>query len=88
MTRTVIPPELADGGYWYVVPVVPDPEEGGRTPGQIPGGWCAWYGEVDGTEYAVVRFADPVQIPTAVNVPVSGVVKGYGKKPFGRIRGR
>ena len=38
------PPEIADGGYWYLLPVVPDPIEGGQTPGVIPGaGWCAWY---------------------------------------------
>ena len=45
------PPEVADGGYWHVVPAVPDTERGGLTPGEIPGdGWCAWYGAVAGID--------------------------------------
>lgn len=81
-------PEAADGGYWYVVPVVPDPEEGGRTPGEIPGaGWCAWYGTVDGEDYAAVRLPEMANVPQAVDIPVSAVIAGAAHKPRGRIGG-
>lgn len=80
-------PEAADGGYWYVVPAVPDPEEGGRTPGEIPGGWCAWYGTVDGEDYAAVRLPERVDVPQAVDIPVSAVIEGRAHKPHGRIGG-
>ena len=81
-------PEAADGGYWYVVPVVPDPELGGRTPGEIPGvGWCAWYGTVDGEEYTAVRLPDRRDVPQAVDIPVSAVIEGWADKPRGRIGG-
>ena len=88
MSVVRLPPEFADRGYWYVVPSVPDPEEGGRTPGDIPSGWCAWYGTVDGVEYAAVRFPDPALIPQAVNIPVGAVLAGETGKPFGRVGGR
>lgn len=81
-------PELADGGYWYVVPSVPDPDEGGRTPGDIPSGWCAWYGTVGGADYAAVRSPDPALIPQAVNTPVGVVLASESGKPFGRVGSR
>ena len=81
-------PELADGGFWYVVPVVPDPELGGRTPGEIPGlGWCAWYGTVEGEGYAAVRLPELVNVPQAVDIPVSTVITSAAHKPRGRIGG-
>ena len=89
------PPELADGGYWYVVEAQPNivdgpegPEERGIGPGDLPPGWCAWYGTVDGVEYAAVRFPAPALIPHAVNIPVGVVLAGETGKPFGRVGGR
>jgi len=76
----VSPPEVADGGYWYAVPVLPDPELGGKTPGDIPGaGWCAWYSG----GYAVVRTPDPVEVSEAVWSVLPGE-----PKLFGRVGGR
>ena len=74
-------PELADGGYWYVVPVVPDPEIGGRTPGEIPGaGWCAWYHPTE--PRCIVRTPELMTIPQAI--PLSADIA----KARGRIGGR
>lgn len=36
------PPLLHDGGYWYVVPVVFDAEDG-YAPDIEVSDWCAWY---------------------------------------------
>jgi len=80
-------PELADGGYWYVVASVPDPLEGGQTPGDIPPGWCAWYGNVDGVDCAVVRMPQQAVIPEGPDVAVSDVLTGWPGKPYGRIEG-
>lgn len=80
-----MPPEHADGGYWYVVEAVPDPVEGGQTPGQIPGvGWCAWYSG----GLVAVRTPDPV-----LGITVAGTVNqvfgsNIGGKPYGRVGGR
>ena len=85
------PPEAADGGWWYVVPTVPDPDYGGHTPGHVPGdGWTATYGQVNGTMYAAVRTPEPVVGMPTVDVPVSAVLEaaGYQAKPYGRINGR
>lgn len=90
-------PESADRGWWYVVKAVPDPLEGGLTPGIIPGsGWCCWYGEVEGVMYAAVRTPAPVVGVETVDVPVSAVIEAAvaagdleeSAKPYGRIRGR
>lgn len=81
-------PELADGGYWYVVDAVPDPEQGGQTPGNIPGdGWCAWY--YNGM--AAVRCPEAVVgLVTADLATVNTILvgAGYSAKPFGRVGGR
>ena len=81
------PPEVFDGGYWYVVPSVPDPVLGGKTPGNIPGvGWCAWY--ADGL--AVVRCPHVVDgVSTADSETVDAVLLAASaeRKPFGRIGG-
>ena len=87
MSLLQAPPELADGGYWYVVPVVPDPELGGQTPGDIPGqGWCAWYS----SGFVAVRCPAPVDgVVTADSATVKSVLDGagYAGKPFGRVGG-
>lgn len=56
-------PEQWDGGYWYVVDAITDPNWGGRrTPGDIPGvGWCAQY---FGSK-VLVRTPDTVSLSTA-----------------------
>ena len=76
-------PELADGGCWYVVEVVPDPVEAGFTPGYIPGnGWCAWYSG----NLVAVRTPEAVSGVPTVDAKVSEVISGV--KPRGRIGGR
>ena len=81
------PPELADGGYWYVVPVVPDPELGGQTPGDVPGqGWCAWYAN----GFAAIRTPEAVSgLTTADPETVDQILTaaGYTGKPFARVGG-
>jgi len=81
------PPEIADGGYWYVVPAVPDPELGGQTPGGIPGaGWCAWYAN----GFAVVRTPKAVNglaTTDAATVDSLLLASGRGYKPRGRVGG-
>jgi len=79
--------DSADSGYWYVVPIVPDPQEGGKTPGKISGeGWCAWYG----LESAVVRCPEAVAGWTqSPNGEVDAVLAeaGYTSRPIGRVGG-
>jgi hypothetical protein len=80
-------PELADGGYWYAVDAVPDPLEGGQTPGDIPGlGWCAWYANGK----AAIRCPNIISgVPAANAVLVDEILTaaGYTAKPYGRIGG-
>jgi len=81
------PPEVFDGGYWYVVPTVTDPETGGQTPGDIPGaGWCAWY--TGGT--AVLRCPESIEgidRATATSVKMAFSSENISHKPFGRVGG-
>jgi len=72
----LMPPEVFDGGYWYVVPVAL--EDGGRTVDVGGAGWCAWYG----TETALVRCPE---ILSGQVSPASDVV--LAEKPYGRIGG-
>lgn len=90
--RAQNPPELADGGYWYVVPIVPDPELGGQTPGDIPGqGWAAFYG----TTKAAIRTPEPIagidsggDAATVIAEAVAaGSLPAGTDKPHGRVRG-
>ena len=79
-----MPPEVADGGYWYVVPVV-EGEMGERTPG-VPDGarWCAWLG----ADEAVVRCPSPEAVESLGGVSEALVEVGVeGGKPYGRIEG-
>lgn len=88
MSMLEVPPELADGGYWYAVGVVPDPDRGGKTPGKIPNvGWCAWYD----ADVAVIRctapftgmsFASPDLITNVLTA------NGFSEKPYSRVGGR
>jgi hypothetical protein len=74
----LMPPQIFDGGYWYVVPVVIS-EDGGLTASTSQGaGWCAWYG----SETALVRC--PVIAPGRV-APANDVV--LAEKPYGRVGG-
>ena len=50
--------QLSDGGYWYTTTVDVDPVEGASPTIQAPS-WCAWYGNINGTRYAVVRTPEP-----------------------------
>ncbi len=79
-------PELADGGYWYVTPVVVDADQG-TSPGEIAGtGWCAWYAN----GLVAVRCPEPVTgIPTADPNTVGEILTaaGYTGKPVGRVGG-
>lgn len=75
-------PEIADGGYWYVVEAVFDPDKGGYTPGDIPGkGWCAWY---SGTTVSI-RTPEPV---TNIKTLSQDASQLFGDaKPYGRVGG-
>lgn len=75
-------PELADGGYWYVLPIVPDPERGGQTPGVVPGLGCT---VVYSGIYAVVRTPEPVLGLPTVDVVISDLITD--PKPYGRVGG-
>ena len=81
------PPELADGGYWYLLPVVPDLIEGGQTPGEVPGsGWCAWYSG----EFVAIRTPEAVVgLTPADQVTVDEVLSAntFVGKPYARIGG-
>ena len=80
------PPEIADGGYWYVVPVVID-AEGGRTPGLVAGqGWCAWYSG----EFVAIRKPEAVVgLTLADQVTVDEILSAntFAGKPYARIGG-
>ena len=81
------PPEMADGGYWYLLTVVTDPDYGALAPGDVPGaGWCAWY---DGG-FVVIRTPAPIDAINNTSNPIDAVLlsAGISKKPFGRIGGK
>ena len=81
------PPEIADGGYWYLLPVVPDPIKGGQTPGVIPGaGWCAWY---DGGFVVIRTLQAMTGLEIADQTTIDAVIAAQGvtSKPYGRIGG-
>jgi hypothetical protein len=81
------PPEIADGGYWYLLPVVPDPIEGGQTPGVIPGaGWCAWYD----SGFVVIRTLEAMTgLEIADQTTIDAVIAANGiiGKPYARLGG-
>ena len=81
------PPEIADGGYWYLLPVVPDPIEGGRTPGDVPGhGWCAWYD----SGFVVIRTLRAItglEISNQTTIDAVIAANGITGKPYARLRG-
>ena len=81
------PPEMADGGYWYLLTVVTDPDDGALAPGDVPGeGWCAWYD----TGFVVIRTPAPIDAINNTSNPIDAVLlsAGISKKPFGRIGGK
>ena len=81
------PPEIADGGYWYLLPVVPDPIEGGRTPGDVPGpGWCAWY---DGGFVVIrtLRAITGLEISNQTTIDAVIAANGISGKPYARLGG-
>ena len=83
------PPEIADGGYWYVLPrdlVNSDPTV-------IPGvRWCAYHGNT----LAAVRTPDAVSginsgggvTAVLAEAVANGSLSVRTGKPFGRIGGR
>ena len=81
------PPEIADGGYWYLLPVVPDPIEGGRTPGDVPGhGWCAWYD----SGFVVIRTLRAItglEISNQTTIDAVIAANGISGKPYARLGG-
>ena len=80
------PPEIADGGYWYVVPTIPDDLQGGKTPDVTFSGWCAWYG----TNETMIRCTEPRPVSYLAVEPPRKVLgqAGHSAKPYGRIGGQ
>ena len=85
-------PELADGGYWYVVEA--DTTDGRSPPESIGDGWCAQYGTVGGTIYAVIRTPVPRTVPpisvTSADVIAAAVLAGslpVAEKFYARVGG-
>lgn len=71
-------PELYDGGYWYVVPLIGSGAGDDPIRPDIPGGaWCAWFSIGDAV--ATVRTPAPVE---------AGSLGLAAVKPHGRIGGR
>lgn len=71
-------PELYDGGYWYVVPVVGTGAGGDpRRPDIQSGRWCAWYADSDSV--ATVRVLEPL---------VNALTAPPVIKPRARVGGR
>ena len=84
------PPELFDGGYWYVIVATVTANEIGLTGFNATPGWCAWYGDVGGTLYAAVRSPVPVDDALAQGPSATAVLLAAGysaDKPFGRVGG-
>ena len=81
------PPEMADGGYWYLLTVVTDPDDGGQTPGDVPGqGWCAWYN--DG--FVVIRTLEAMTgLEIADQTTIDAVIAAnfITGKPYARLGG-
>lgn len=77
-------PEYADGGYWYVVPVVSEPGTGSSVP-DLPSGtpYAQWMN--DGNK-CVVRLLSPIA-GLAVIVPPAELLP-IPRKPRARIEGR
>jgi len=78
------PPEVADGGYWYLLKVT-DPTN--KTPGDLPvPGWCAWYGN----GFVIVRTVVAMAGVKAVEGATTDLVlaaSGVTGKPYGRLGG-
>ena len=54
-------------------------------------GYCAWYGEIDGVVYVVIRTAKPIEgIEAIPNVSVEAVLQVAGQKikPSVKVQGR
>jgi hypothetical protein len=76
------PPELADGGYWYLLAVVYNAETSTYSPGDIPGvGWCAWYLG----DKVVIRAPQAIDGLNTLQGKVSDVLDLV--KPHGRVGG-
>lgn len=80
------PPEIADGGYWYVVPISEEPITGNKSPDLgIQVDFCAWYG----VTHVAIRCTQVVVLPDVDLKTLSTVLveAGYNDKPVGRLRG-
>jgi len=92
MAAALEPPEFFDGGYWYVLPTISDAN--GIRP-DYAGSFCAQYGTVNGTIYAVIRRPDPDE-GIGVVAAISDVIESAhsagsipaAEKPFMRIGAR
>ena len=76
------PPEIADGGYWYVAKTVVDPVLGGNRP-EVPSGlpWFAWYGN----GAVLIRMETAFTVVSAlVSIGSAMADSGLTKKPYAR----
>jgi hypothetical protein len=88
-------PELADRGYWYVVPeeTVEEPAGSGRMvtrPAGIPSWHSGWTATYVGDGTVVVRSPVPLVGVDALDLSSAAklIAAGEATRPFGRIRGR
>jgi hypothetical protein len=78
------PPEIADGGYWYVQAL--DPSFDGQSP-LIPDiSFCAWYGSGVCVVRTVVAMAGVKAVEGATTDSVLAA-SGVTGKPYGRLGG-
>ena len=85
--KLMTPPEISDGGYWYLLPVVPDPIYGGLTPGEVPGqGWCAWY-DSGFVVIRVLKAMTGLKIADQTTIDAVIVANGITGKPYARLGG-
>lgn len=91
-------PELADGGYWYVLPAATDTRGNLRPPTDVPVQWCGVYGQISGVWYVLIRAVGAFTHPDIVSSVSPGDViaaaalqgylpEGFDEKPGMRVGG-
>ena len=80
-------PELADGGFWYVLPTV-EGDDGVTRPAGVGSDWCAWDYGIEASGHTVVRTAEVVTAASDGTPTLSPKDVFQGRRPVARIGGR